>query len=292
MIGEQTFLDTPLKEIQLKVQKFNKPQKISNGSERSGIQSDSEEHTLSRNPPVKSATKENDLMSLNSEGCDEKRGYCEDIERVLHSKNVINSLNETHLVQLQSAAGWYPSTENRSLSTIPGNPFNNGFRKSNVHARPEKEKTPNPEVIITTIRPYQTSATAPNVLSLVENDGARTKPKDIPRANKAVKLEVAKPTHQQASIQVVSISALESRQPPDEATDKIANIALHFEKLYEKQPLLSQPFYSKQEIFERIFYGKTVTEIYEILGKRKRSANEEIEQMPLHKKVDQDGVTK
>jgi hypothetical protein len=45
-------------------------------------------------------------------------------------------------------------------------------------------------------------------------------------------------------------------------------------------------------MFDAMFYGKTVTEIYEILGKRKRSANNEgIEDWPLHKKVDQHGFT-
>ncbi|KAE9381294.1 hypothetical protein N431DRAFT_457895 [Stipitochalara longipes BDJ] len=60
----------------------------------------------------------------------------------------------------------------------------------------------------------------------------------------------------------------------------------------ELQPFASQFSQSRQEQFEKMFHGKTITEIFDILGKRKRDpGNIEEEATPRYKKTAPHGCT-
>jgi hypothetical protein len=294
LIAKKTFLGTPLKEIQPKTQQVNQPGKSCNGIRQTGMQPKSGEVALS-GPVMRSAAKENVPMLTNSGGGDDMRGFCEDVEQALHPKNVNSNSGGTHSIQLQPAAGWYAANENRPMSTMPGNPMNNNIHSGNLAARAEKGKSPSPDLIITAIRPCRPSAAIPNAPSHAKNAGAQMKPRDVPRANQTIKIEGEEPTRQQSLRQAMPTFGYEFRQSLNEANDRlrIADMQSHIDSIWEEQPLASQHFRSKQEMFDRMFYGKTVTEIQEILGKRKRPVNnEEIENMPLRKKIDQHRFSK
>jgi hypothetical protein len=295
LVAERTFLGTPLKEIQPKTQQVNHPRKFSNGVGQLGMQPKLGELAVS-GPDVRSAAKEHIPMPTNSGGRGGMRGNGEDVEQVLHPKNINSSLGGTHSLQLQPAAGWYAANKNRPTYTMPSNPININFHDDgDVYARAVKEKYSSPKLIITAIRPCEPSGTIPNVPSLAKSDGAQMKPTDIPRVNQTIKMEAEEPTRQQPFRQSAPIFARESRRLLTEANDRstIADMESHIETLLQEQPLASRTSRTKQKMFDAMFYGKTVTEIYEILGKRKRSANNEgTEDRPLHKKVDQHGFTK
>jgi hypothetical protein len=294
LVAERTFLGTPLKEIQPKTQQVNRPRKFSNGVGQPGMQPRLGELAVSE-PVVRSAANEHVPTPTNSGGRGGVRGNGEDVKQVLHPKNVNSSLGGTHSIQQQPPAGWYHANKNRPRSTMPSIPINKNVHSGDVYARAEKEKDSSPELIITVIRPCEPSTTIPNVPSLAKSDGAQMKPTDIPRANQTIKMEAEEPTRQQPFRQSAPIFARESWRLMTEANDRstIADMESHIETLWQEQPLASQPSSTKQKMFDTMFYGKTVTEIYEILGKRKRSANNEgFEDRPLHKKVDQHGFTK
>jgi hypothetical protein len=294
LVAERTFLGTPLKEIQPKTQQVNNPRKFSNGVGQPGMQPNLGELAVS-GPAVRGAGREHVPMPTNSGGRGVMRGNGEDVEQVLHPKNVTSSLGGTHSMRLQPAAGWYAANKNRPTSIMPGNPINNNVHSGDVHARAEKGKYSSPELIITAIRPRESRATIPNVPSLANSEGAQMKPTDIPRANQTINIEAEKPTRQQPFRQSAPIFACESHRLLADANDRstIADMESHIETLLQEQPLASRTSRTKQKMFDAMFYGKTVPEIYEILGGRKRSANNEgIEDWPLHKKVDQHGFAK
>jgi hypothetical protein len=113
-----------------------------------------------------------------------------------------------------------------------------------------------------------------------------------------VKSKVQEPTPHQPLRQVAPVFARDARQLPNRAKDSPtrAEMELHVETLWQEHPTASQVYRTKKELFDRMFYGKTVTEIFEILRrgeKRKRVSDGEVDgNGPLHKKTSQYGSVK
>ena len=114
-----------------------------------------------------------------------------------------------------------------------------------------------------------------------------------------IKMEAEDPTRQQPFRAAAPIFAGDVYRQLNEVgeTSIMAEMKSRVEDIYEEQPIVSRLFHSKQEMFERMYAGKTVTEIYEIMrngnhAKRKRVSDKEGDKnMPLRKKTDQHGGT-
>lgn len=297
MVVENIFLGTPLMEIQAKT-RVSQAQNTSTGAVRPWMQIKAGEPAFGR-LFMRADTKENVPMSTSSGVRSDMRGYGEESEQVLPPRNVSSGLGGMYSIQLQPPSGGYAAKENGPMSAA--HDINHIMHESDVHSRVEissrhiKENAPSPELMITTIRPCQTGTTNLNVPSLQTGTRAQIKSADIPPANQTIKMEAKELSRQQLSRQAAPIFAADPRRLLLEGKDHstIADMELHINTIWEEQPAVAQRLYSKQEIFERIFYGKTFKEIYEILGKRKRLSDDVgDENMPLSKKIDQHGGTK
>jgi hypothetical protein len=107
------------------------------------------------------------------------------------------------------------------------------------------------------------------------------------------------PTRQQPLRQAAPAFSRDAHQVPNKAANGSlmrAEMKSHVETIWQEHPTASQAYRSKEELFDRMFYGKTVTEIYEILArgeKRKRvSDGEGDDNGLLHKKAGQCGAMK
>jgi hypothetical protein len=316
-MSERTFLGASLKELQAKARQATNVKTLDINAVEPQIQVEHEESVVSKIDQGKALGKlSSDSPAANLGGTElgERRV---NIEQQLRQKNYSTAVSKMGLPKLRPASLWYAAEGNVPMSTTNANRVFGIAYDGAAQARME----PNARESRSKVKDSTTKFTidrfrgpndgdigkskVPSILQLDNETETREASDDFPLTNKRggtsrINMEAEGLIVRRQSKEPAPNPTVEMIQRANEADEnsKLAEIETRIENILLLEPLASQAFNSKQEIFETMYSGKTVSEIYEILhnetrGKRKRlSDSDGSDNMPLRKKADQHACMK